>query len=233
MNSRREIGEGAPTGEKPHPPVKKHRWWTALPRRRRYIVNWRYQLRAGLFSVGFTLILLFLVGLNVYFTNKASTEALLVVNPELRSSLEVKDRLQMLELGLGSAVLALAIFTLGIFESHKTAGASFNLRRTLNRLRDGSYNTVARLRSDDNLQELIAPINELARALQAANAAEIETLQAVVEDLGRMTDEPSRRELTSKLLDLIREKKLKIAQPGAGREAASRTLVAQGVLAGP
>ncbi len=182
-------------------------------------MNWRYQLRASLFSVCLALILLSILNVNVYFTNKASTESILVVSPELRASLAVKDRRQAIELVLGSVFLTLAVFALGIFQSHKTAGAAFSLGRTLNHLRDGCYNAAPRLRRDDHLQDLIASIDDLARALRAANAAEIGTLQAVVETLGGMAPEPARGEVTSKLLGLIQEKRDRMARSEPARRS--------------
>lgn len=201
----------------PDRPGKGRLWSFLIPRRRCYIVNWRYQLRASLFSVCFALVLLTLVNLNVYFTNKAGTESILVVNPELRASLEVKDHGQVVDLALGSAVVILAVFALAIFQTHKTAGAAFSLRRTLCQLRDGRYDSSPRLRRDDNLQELLGPIHDLARALRETNAAEIETLQTVVDRVGRMAADPAGREATSRLLDLIQEKKARIGPAGPSR----------------
>lgn len=214
-----ETEAGASRAAGPDRPADSRLWSWLIPRRRRYIVNWKYQLRATLFIVNLALIMLFLVNLNVHFTNRASTESILVVNPELRPSLEARDRRQGLELALGSLVMILGVFALGIFQSHKTAGAAFSLRRTLLQLRDGRYDAAPRLRRDDNLQELLAPINDLARALREINASEMETLQAVVETLRRTTADSSGREVTSKLLDLIRAKRDRIARPGPGSQA--------------
>jgi hypothetical protein len=216
-SSEREAGVSHAAGS--DRPANGHLWRWLIPRRRRYIVNWKYQLRASIFIVSLALIMLFLVNLNVYLTNKASTESILVVNPELRSSLEARDRRQGLDLALGSVVMMLGVFALGIFQSHKTAGAAFSLRRTLIQLRDGRYDTAPRLRRDDNLQELLAPIDDLARALREIDGAEMETLQAVMEALGRTTSDSEGREVTSKLLDIIQAKRSRIARPVAGSQA--------------
>jgi hypothetical protein len=185
-------------------------------------VNWRYQLRASLFAVVLALILLSLLNLNVYFTTKASTESILVVNPGLRASLEARDRHQAMELALGSLITTLAIFALGIFQSHKTAGAAFSLARTLNRLRDGCYDVKPRLRRDDNLQELLAPIDSLARALRATDAAEMEILQSVVDAIERSVPGPARSDLTAQLLGLIAGKRIRVSPPAsAGRPPAA------------
>jgi len=212
---------GGPPSHAPRPdrPASRRPWSFLVPRRRRFIVNWRYQLRASLFGVSLALLMLSLVNLNVYFTNRAGTESILVVNPGLRTSLEVRDRRQVIELALGSAFVTLAIFALGIFQSHKTAGAAFSLRRTLLQLRDGQYDVAPRLRRDDNLQELLAPIGDLARALRDATAAEISTLQAVVESLEKERADPPRREAAARLRDLIQEKKNRLGPPAPDRQS--------------
>ena len=214
---------GGPPSHAPRPdqPANGRLWRFLVPRRRRFIVNWKYQIRASLFSVSLALIMLSLVNLNVYFTNRASTESILVVNPELRTSLEVRDRRQVIELALGSVVVTLAIFALGIFQSHKTAGAAFSLRRTLLQLRDGQFDAAPRLRRDDNLQELLAPIGDLARALRDTTAAEISTLQAVAESLGKEPAEPPQREAVAKLRDLIQEKRNRLGRPAPDRRSTS------------
>jgi hypothetical protein len=208
-----ESGGPPSRASRPDHPANRRLWKFLVPRRRRFIVNWRYQLKASLFGVSLALIMLSLVNLNVYFTNRASTESILVVNPELRTSLEVRDRRQVIELALGSVVVTLAIFALGIFQSHKTAGAAFSLRRTLLQLRDGQYDATPRLRRDDNLQELLAPIGDLARALRDTTAAEISTLQAVVESLGKEPADPPRREAAARLRNLIQEKTGRLGRP--------------------
>ena len=210
---RSSESEGRPShAPRPDQPANGRLWRFLVPRRRRFIVNWRYQLRASLFGVSLALLMLFLVNLNVYFTNRAGTESILVVNPELRTSLVARDRRQLLELALGSAVVTLAIFALGIFQSHKTAGAAFSLRRTLLQLRDGQYDATPRLRRDDNLQELLAPIGDLARALRETTASEIATLQAVVESLDTASADPRSREAAVRLRDLIQGKKTRLGR---------------------
>ena len=219
---RSSESEGRPShAARPDQPANGRLWRFLVPRRRRFIVNWKYQLRASLFGVSLALLMLFPVNLNVYFTNRASTESILVVNPELRTSLEVRDRRQLLELALGSVVVTLAIFALGIFQSHKTAGAAFSLRRTLLQLRDGQYDATPRLRRDDNLQELLAPIGDLARALRERTASEIAALQAVVESLGTASADPRGREAAARLRDLIQKKKSRLGQSGRDRRSPS------------
>lgn len=187
-----------------------------LPRRRRYIVNWKYQMQASLLVVSLAVVMLSLININVYFTNRASTESILVVNPDLRTALETRDRRQVVELALGSVVMILGVFALGIFQSHKTAGAAFSLRRTLMELRDGHYDAVPRLRRDDNLQELLAPVKDLALALREITASEIEALQAAVAALERAASDPSGRRPATVLQELIQQKRERLGRQASG-----------------
>jgi HAMP domain-containing protein len=51
-------------------------------------------------------------------------------------------------------------------ESHRTAGAAFAIRRTVDQLRLGDRGARVRLRRGDHLQELARAVNELAESLE-------------------------------------------------------------------
>lgn len=205
--------ERPPEGAPPGPTGNGRLWRFLVPRRRHYIVNWRYQIRASLLGVLLTLTMLLLVNLNVYFTNRASTESILVVNPGMRASLAARDRRQVAELALGSVVVTLAIFALGIFQSHKTAGAAFSLRRTLLQLRDGHYDAAPRLRRDDNLQELLDPVRDLGRALREITASDVTILQSVADSLGSASADSTGREAAARLREIIEGKRIRLSRP--------------------
>ncbi|HEX4823439.1 MAG TPA: hypothetical protein VFV19_03945 [Candidatus Polarisedimenticolaceae bacterium] len=115
-------------------------------RRRRYVVDARSQLRAGILVGSLTLGLLVLLNLSV-FTGRdsgATSWALLIT---------------------GSVVFFTGIVAIGILESHRTAGAAFAIRRTIDAVRDGQRGARVRLRRGDHLQELADAVNALAVAL--------------------------------------------------------------------
>jgi signal transduction histidine kinase len=108
------------------------------------LVDPRYQLRAGL-----------IVGLVAFIL-------LLLVNLSL-----VTDGAPWILLLGGSAVLIGGIVLVGVVESHRTAGAAFAIRRTVDALTAGTRGARVRLRRGDHLQELAAAINRLAEAVDA------------------------------------------------------------------
>lgn len=122
---------------------------TALPdRRKKIMVDPRYQLRAGMIVGLVAFVLLLLVNL----------------------SLMTEGAPWILLLG-GSAVLLGGIVLVGIVEAHRTAGAAFAIRRTIDALAAGTLGARVRLRRGDHLQELAEAINRLAEALDAERRA--------------------------------------------------------------
>ena len=112
------------------------------------MVDPRYQLRAGMIVGLVAFVLLLLVNL----------------------SLMTEGAPWILLLG-GSAVLLGGIVLVGIVEAHRTAGAAFAIRRTVDALTTGTLGARVRLRRGDHLQELAEAINRLAEALDAERRA--------------------------------------------------------------
>jgi hypothetical protein len=115
-----------------------------LDRRRKVLVDPRYQLRAGM-----------MVGLVAFLL-------LLLVN----LSLLTEGAPWIVLLG-GSVVLLGGIVLVGVVEAHRTAGAAFAIRRAVDTLATGARGARVRLRRGDHLQELAAAVNRLAEALDA------------------------------------------------------------------
>lgn len=117
-------------------------------RRRKILVDPRYQLRAGIVVGLVAFVLLLLVNLSL-MTEGAPWILLLA----------------------GSAVLLGGIVLIGVVEAHKTAGAAFSLKRTIEELAAGRTGARVRLRKGDHLQELAQALNGLAEKLDAERRA--------------------------------------------------------------
>ncbi len=146
-------------------------------RRRRFLVNRRYQLRITGITVGTALVLLLLLNFSLFASNQRSTAAALAVAPELRTYLAAQDRFQITLMILGSLAFLAGVFLLGILETHRTAGASYNARRSLEKLREGRYRVRMRLRRGDNLKEIEQAFNDLADTLHSRAIHEAETFE--------------------------------------------------------
>ena len=115
-------------------------------RRRRYVVDARSQLRAGILVGFLTLALLVLLNVSIFTGHEA-------------------DRSSWVLLLTGSVVFFTGIVAIGVLETHRTAGAAFAIRRTIDALRDGQRGARVRLRRSDHLQELAEAVNALAEAI--------------------------------------------------------------------
>ncbi len=148
-------------------PVTESAPWNHLMfRRRRFLVHRRYQLRVTAVTVGTMFVLLLALNFALFASSRRITPPSVGVDPELRQYLAAQDRSQIGLTVVGSLAFLAGVFVLGILETHRTAGASFNLCRCLDQVRDGRYSVRARLRRGDNLKEIEMAFNEMADAIR-------------------------------------------------------------------
>ena len=135
-------------------------------RRRRFVVDARYQLRAGVL-VG-TVAIALLVLLNASLIPQARRAA----GPAMAASTlhplaGGQDRASWLLVLLGSAVFLGGVVLIGVLESHRTAGAAYAIRRAVDAIREGRSDIRVRLRRGDHLQDLANSVNQLAETIDA------------------------------------------------------------------
>jgi len=72
---------------------------------------------------------------------------------------------------LGSAVFLGGAILVGVVASHRTAGAAFAIRRSVDELSAGKIGVRVRLRRGDELQDLASAVNRLAEELDRERAS--------------------------------------------------------------
>jgi methyl-accepting chemotaxis protein len=179
---RSDLRPGEPEGW-----VARQLWLLGV--RRRFLVNRPRQLRTAMLIA--MLVLTLLVCVNVIFHALRTTETKTIVAsaPSLREVMQDYDRNEMLLVILASVVVLGGVFVVTIIETHRTAGAAFNIARQLSRIADGNLDVEVRLRKGDNLQEIQGPFNAMVATLrdQAANdAAALARLADQVEGFGNV-----------------------------------------------
>jgi methyl-accepting chemotaxis protein len=145
-------------------------------RRRRILVNLRYQLKTALVGVAGMALLAGLTGLILHRVNLRSAREILAADPLLQESLKAKDGTQLAMLIVVGLLAMAGFFFFGIVESRKTAGAILNVRRRLEEIRAGRLQVRAILRRGDDFPELASAFNEMAEALRARTEGELATL---------------------------------------------------------
>ena len=133
-------------------------------RRRQFVVDARYQLRAGVLVGGVALLLLILLNASLILQDRAGAAA---AASAVRPLLAGQDRASLALLLLGSAVFLGGVILVGVLESHRTAGAAYAIRRAVDAIRDGRQDIRVRLRRGDHLQDLATSINRLAETIDA------------------------------------------------------------------
>jgi len=178
-----------------------------LGRRRRLLVNVRYQMKAavlGVTGMGF------LVGLMIFILHRINTRnsrELIEVAPFLRDSLVARDRVQILLLTAGGLLFIAGAFLVRILESHRTAGVILNVSRRLEELRAGDLDACVTLRRHDNFHELARSVNELAAALRARAEGDVATLGRLAAQASDLLREEARgnRQGTRQMAEALRQ----------------------------
>ena len=134
-------------------------------RRRQFVVDARYQLRAGVLVGLVAMVLLVLLNASLILPHRPPSATASQAATSLRPPFQVSDRSSFALLLLGSAVFLGGVVGVGLMESHRTAGAAFAIRRVVDGLRDGQSQVRVRLRRGDHLQDLARSINQLAETI--------------------------------------------------------------------
>jgi len=180
-------------------------------RRRRLLVNPRYQLRSSILAVVVVFTLLLLLNVSLFFSSVQSGRTVLEFAPELEQFVQAQERVQLDLIVLGSVVFLVGVFVISFVESHKTAGAAYNLGRRLRDIQTGHYYTRLALRRRDGLREVEDAFNNMARALTDRTWEEVETLQ----DLGDQARElpGDRARVLASTLHTLAARKRKLVEP--------------------
>lgn len=132
------------------------------PRRRRYLIDRKFQLPVALALAGTGLVMLAYHLVVVHFIVAGAREGLI---------LETRPLVTMLPL---VAILMVAFAWLGIHVTHRIVGPAYRLTQTMRAMSGGELATRAHLRKGDALKEVAAALNALGDALEARRASETE-----------------------------------------------------------
>jgi hypothetical protein len=173
-----------------------------LGKRRDFLVNKRYQLRAGFLTAAVVLVLLILINLTVYTTAMNNTEKILADAPQLAPLVKAQDRVELFLIVVISLIYLVGVFLVTILETHRTSGAALSLSKRMAEIRRGRYSARVRLRRGDNLRELEDAFNEMGRALEERSWREIGILTELADEAARVDGA-----LSARLRELVEDKR--------------------------
>jgi hypothetical protein len=173
--------------------------------RRQILIDRGRQLRTAALTTSLAAFLLIAINVAFYVLRTSQTMVLTSVAPQLEPMLAERDAKFAAMLLLISVVFAAGVFLLTIYQTHLTAGAVFAVKRRIDQLRQGDYQTKMRLRPRDNLQDLTGPFNDMLASLREHELADAEELDRLAARIATGDTDPT--ELAAVLRDLAAKKR--------------------------
>jgi hypothetical protein len=206
----REPESAAPEPSTPVPTTARWEWVRALEvlgQRRRFIIDRRSQLRAAALTTAAALVLLVLLNLSLHGARARSAAVVLHDAPELAPLIRSQNRTELGLVAIASVVFLLGVVTVTVLETHKTAGAAFNVARHLRAIREGRYRARLKLRRGDNLMELESAFNDMARGLEERVRQDAEALERFADECEKLSGPDEATRLAESMRERAREER--------------------------
>jgi hypothetical protein len=209
--------EGAPAATTPAAPAPAVAGWERLKlleilgQRRQFLVDPRTQLRAAALTAIVALVLLVLLNLSLHASRSRSAAAVLSDAPELEQLILSQNRYELGLVALASLLFLLGVVTVVVLETHKTAGAAFNVARHLRRAADGQYRVRLRLRRGDNLVTVEAAFNDMMQRLEERQGEEAAALERFADECEKLTGPDEAARLAAAMRDQARRGRERLA----------------------
>ena len=183
--------------------------------RTRYLIEPKFQLLFSgiLVLIAFVSALLvgFIIYLLIYANNLIFIKYNVHTSPEYLSLLFRQGRLVVFAWIGSFFAVAVILFIIGIFLSHRIAGPLYALMREMKKLKEGDLSAHLELRTHDEFSEIKEPFNQWVEKFRSMTHKDIETaakickeLQSLIEKLKMKASPQDIAELTS-ILDSLTE----------------------------
>ena len=171
--------------------------------RRTYLINPKGQLKTTIKVAGLVALLLLVLNLVLAGISTGESRKIIAANPDLAPHIAATDRSGSFVIASVSVFLLFVVVVRTVVETHRTSGASFNIKRCLGRVAAGDLNTALRLRPKDNLMELQEPFNRMVESLRKRASEE----QKLLNDLSSKIEEFGHPEEAKILRDIADSKR--------------------------
>jgi methyl-accepting chemotaxis protein len=155
--------------------------------RRTYLINPKGQLKTTIKVAGLVALLLLVLNLVLAGISTGESRKIIAASPDLAPHVAATDRSGSFVIASVSVFLLFVVVVRTVVETHRTSGASFNIKRCLGRVAAGDLNTALRLRPKDNLMELQEPFNRMVGSLRKRASEEqnlLNDLSSKIEEFG-------------------------------------------------
>jgi methyl-accepting chemotaxis protein len=208
LTSKTDRGGEPETGGEPNKKMGVFRAVVSqLSPRRQYLINRERQLRSAFLVVVVVVLLLVPLNYSLHTVRQQETATITASNPQLRPLMESRDRTELIVGLVASLVIMVGVFALTIIETHRTAGAAYAIRRRLDVIREGRFDTDLHLRGGDNLRELEMPFNAMMDALRNRALEEARTLEELADRTAGVVVPQEAQAVAAKLRQLAKRKR--------------------------
>jgi len=192
-----------------------------LGKRRTFLVDRRSQLRSATVAAVVVTVVLVVLLVSLHASRERATDALVAQVPTLAETLAAQNRVELMLQIAGAVVFLVMVVSVTVLETHKTAGAAFNLSRQMGRIRDGEYITRVTLRKGDNLQLLAHAFNEMSIELDERLWQDVELFDSLARQVQTISG-PDEAHRLAEALNAEAERRRRMAGfPESDEEAAT------------
>jgi methyl-accepting chemotaxis protein len=149
--------------------------------------------------------MLVLVNAMLFHLGRVSTAGL---SPDMETAFNQADNTRRIAVAILSVFFLVGFALLRMLETHKVAGAAYNLCRRLSNIEAGDFTTRVTLRRTDDLQDVAGAVNSMAASLRdhaCSNIRTLENLAASAESLG-----PGARDLVAGIQALLADERRRV-----------------------
>ncbi len=194
------------------PPVPRRRFW-GLGQRRNFLVDRKNQFRTTALAAGVVATVLTVFLVTLHLSRERATETLVAHMPSLAETLAAQNRSEFTFQLTAAIVFLTMVIVVTLLETHKTAGAAFNLSRQMGKVGSGDYGTRVALRRGDNLQAVARAFNEMSITIDERFWRDIEIFSDLAEQARRITDPQVARQLAETLEEHASERRQAVGLP--------------------
>jgi len=168
-------------------------------RRRQYVVDKKFQLRATLVGVVYIVAVTASLGLLVGYLTRSMGLLLEAHSEELTTLYYAQQRDMMVTTTLFLVSISAAWIFFTIWRTHKIAGPMYKIKKLMSEVDGDSLHIAGALRKGDEMWELFEAFNSMIEKLRKHQSDEAKRVAKLLDKLDKAEDDEERKEIAKEL----------------------------------